>query len=117
MAYMCTHSGCRPYQFQECGYKFTTGSVLNRRINFIHFKIPRKKEAHQCNKCGKILVSLGSLTAYMRTQSDSRSYQCQECEYLDRLTTESALKRHNKFIHLKLPRKKEAHQPDNAVKF
>ena len=109
MAYMRTHSGSRPYQCQECGYKFTTGSVLNRHINFIHFKIPRKKEAHQCNKGGEIfIVSLGSLMAYMRTHSGSRPYQCQECGY--KFTTGSVLNRHINFSHFKIPRKNEAHQ-------
>ena len=106
IAHTCTHSGVGPYQCQECGYKFTTGSVLNRHFNFIHFKIPRKKEAHQCNKCGNISVSLGSLMAYMRTHSGSRPYQCEECRY--KFTTGSVLNRHINFIHFKIPLKKEA---------
>ena len=82
------HTGERPFQCQQCSWRFTQKTHLTRHIKSVHEKIPRSKQSKggsnapvTCDMCNKVYVNSRVLSVHIQSVHDGlRPYKCDYCD-------------------------------------
>uniref|UniRef100_A0A8D8KTW7 Zinc finger and BTB domain-containing protein 48 n=1 Tax=Culex pipiens TaxID=7175 RepID=A0A8D8KTW7_CULPI len=94
----------RPFQCKLCPLRYCTRRSVREHVSHVHAGKPiryrnpeRLHKNHQCETCGKILLSIGALRKHIAARHEARKLQCPTCNRI--VKSDQALLKH-KLWHL-----------------
>ncbi|XP_031229051.1 zinc finger protein 120-like [Mastomys coucha] len=69
-----SHSGEKPYEYNQCGKAFSYPSHLQ-----YHKRKHTGEKPDECNQCGKAFARSNNLQRHKRTHTGEKPYECNQC--------------------------------------